>query len=221
MNTWIAIVVLLVAVAAVAMMRERWRLRAIDQWAGARGLMRRFPVPADGPQPAAALVRHLTIHGARLWGTILEGTLDGVAVTIAEHESSVPGRKTGHWHTIMTWPATGESGRIVIKRGRSSAVLADAAEAVIAAVQLPPGAASADSGLHTVETPGGWVIGGEAATVDHWLTPEKTRDLDAWPHGGTFVREGGSAAWRMSGNIATDTLQRIQEGLPVARRLLG
>jgi hypothetical protein len=90
MNSWVSIVVVVVLVLAVALGRERWRVSRIEGWARNKGFSRQFPVPDGGPQPAGAMVAQLAVHGARLWGLVLDGTIDGVPVTIAEHESSEP-----------------------------------------------------------------------------------------------------------------------------------
>jgi hypothetical protein len=223
MNNWISVVVVIVIVMAVALMRERWRVSGIESLAKSKGLTPLFPVPAGGPQPAARLVALLTIHGGRLWGSVLTGTIDGVPVTIAEHESSEPGRKTGVWSTVVTWPVAGDKGQIVLHRGRGPAALSDAAAALVAPVR----AAVADAiGLPqrdantTTETPGGWAITAEPIVRDRWLTPERVRALDAWASDASFARHDGFAAWRFKDMITADRLSQIIEQFPATRRLL-
>jgi hypothetical protein len=218
MNTWIPIVVVLAIVVIVAVLRERSRGDGIEKWAKDRGLTRRFPVPPEGPSSAGDLVARLTTHGARIWGMVLEGPLDGAAVTIAEHESSEPGQKSGVWHTIAMWPIPASTEPIVIQRGRRSSLLANAAAAITApiadAVRGPR-----DQG-HAVDTTGGWSVRGEPLVIERWLTAEKTRALDAWPHEGAFVRAGGYGAWRTRGNISAASLEHLIGQIAAARKLL-
>lgn len=223
MNSWVSIVVLLALVIAVGLLRERWRVSRIEGWARDKGFSRQFPVPAGGPQPAGAMVKQLAVHGARIWGMVLDGTIDGVPVTIAEHESSEPARQSGIWCTIVTWPVAGATGRIVMQRGTGSRLVADALKAVTDPIRSAvadaldlPGAAT-----HlTIETPEGWAVYGEPVDRDRWLTPDKIRELDAWPHGGAFARQDGFGGWRVKEPITADTLARLLDQLPVARRLL-
>ena len=223
MSNWVSIVVLIGIVLAVALLRERWRMSGLESLAKAKGLARLFPVPDGGPQPAGALVSQLTIRGARIWGMVLTGTLDGVPVTIAEHESSEPGLKNNVWSTVVTWPVAGASGKIVMRRGRGSDIVAEAVAAVIDPVKR----AVADAvGLparpeqQTMETPGGWAVTGEPIDRDRWLTPERTRQLDAWAQDASFARQDGYAAWRFRENLTADTLTRVLEQWPAARRLM-
>lgn len=219
MTTWLVVIIVLVIVAVIAILRERNRVGAVEQWASANGLQRVFPVPAAGPEPAATLVRAMTIHGGRTWGTVLEGTLDGVTITIAEHESSVPGRKTGIWHTVISWPLQRPSGRIVMARGRGPQAIATAVETLTAPLAAAVGLSDPNA-MNRNETPGGWSVIGEPLERERWLTPDKVRELDAWPHGGTFVRDGASGAWRVQELISTDALARWRTQLAAARQLL-
>ena len=130
MNNWISIVVLLGIVIAAGLLRERWRVTRIESFARRKGLSPLFPVPDGGPQPATGLVSHLTIHGGRLWGMVLTGTIDGVPVMIAEYESSEPGRKTRVWSTIVTWQVADPRGRIILHRRTGPVLLAKAAKAL-------------------------------------------------------------------------------------------
>jgi hypothetical protein len=127
MDNWIWIVVIVLLMLAAGLLRERWRVLRVERWARGRGFVVHSPVPAGGPQPAAKLASCLTVYGARLWGLVLEGSLDGVAITIAEHESSELARKTGVWNTIVTWPIPSAVGRVVISRGSGLQPLAGAA----------------------------------------------------------------------------------------------
>jgi len=225
MDNWILIVVILVLLLAAGLLRERWRVLRVEQWARGGGFVVRSPVPAGGPQPAANLASRLTVYGARLWGLVLEGSLNGVTITIAEHESSELARKTGVWSTIVTWPIPSAVGRVVMHRGSGPQSLTAAANAVVGAVRGPIkdalGMRGDDEGAQRSDTPGGWAVYGEAAVRDSWLTHEKMRELDAWPHGGAFVREEGFGAWRVKGAISAGRLEQLVEQLPAAQRLMG
>jgi hypothetical protein len=222
-NNWISIVVVIVIVVAVAMIRERWRVSGLESLAKSRGLTPLFPVPEGGPQPAANLVKLLTVRGGRLWGSVLTGTIDGVPVTIAEHECTEQGRKTGTWSTVVCWPVAGDKGRLILRRGRGIAALADAAEALVAPVRTAVADAVGLPVWDTVgesETPGGWTVTGEPIDRDRWLTPERTQALDAWEPEASFARDGGFAAWRFTGLITADRLTQIIDQFPAVRRVL-
>jgi hypothetical protein len=223
MSEWLWTVVLLVVILSFFLLRESKRAIAVEKWIASRGLSRLFPVPPQGPQPAASLVARLSMHGARRWGFVLEGTLDGVPVTIAEHESSTLMNSPPAWFTIVTWPIQGASGRIFMHKSTGSRVLANAAKAIGNAVREPLHEAL---GIHTeaqgahVETPGGWTVYGEPGVRDCWLTPQRVRELDAWPHGGSFVREDGHGAWRVEGKITAANLEKLPGHFAAARHLL-
>ena len=224
MDNRILIVAIVLLMLAAGLLRERWRVLRVERWNRGRGFVVRSPMPVGGPQPAAKLASHLTVYGARLWGLVLEGSLDGVTITIAEHQSSELARKTGIWSTIVTWPIPRAVGRIVMHRGSGSQPLAAAANAIVGAVRGPIkdalGMRGEDEGAQRADTPGGWVVYGDPAVRDPWLTPEKMRELDAWPHGGAFVREASFGAWRVKGAISVGRLEQIVQQLPAARRLL-
>jgi hypothetical protein len=224
MDNWIGIVVIVVLMLAAGLLRERWRVLRVERWARGRGFVVCSPAPAGGPQPAAKLASHLTVHGARLWGLVMEGSLDGVTIIIAEHESSELGRKTGVWSTIVTWPIPSAVGRVVMRRGSGPKSLAAAANAIVGAVSEPIkdalGIRGDNDEAQRIDTSGGWAVYGEPAVRDLWLTPEKIQELDAWPHGGAFVREDGFGAWRVKGTISAGRLEQLVKQLPAARRLL-
>ena len=216
-------VILLFVILGFFLLREGRRASAVEKWIVSRGLSRRFPVPPEGPQPAANLVSRLSMQGARRWGLVLEGTLDGVPVTVAEHESSTSVNSPSAWFTIVTWPIEGASGRISMHRSTGSRVLVNAAKAIGNAVREPLydalGLSAEVQGAH-VETPGGWTVYGDAGVREGWLTPQKVRELDAWPHGGSFVREDGHGAWRVQDKITVANLEKLPGQFTAARHLL-
>ena len=223
MSEWLWTVILLVALLGFFLLRESRRASAVEKWIVSRGLSRRFPVPPEGPQQAANLVARLSTHGARRWGIVLEGIQDGVPVTVAEHESSTSVNSPPAWFTIVTWPIEGASGRVFMHRGTGSRVLADAAQAIGNAVREPLydalGLSTEGQGAH-VETPGVWTVYGDPGVRDGWLTPQKMLELDAWPHGGSFVREDGHGAWRVQGMITVANLEKLPGQFAAARNLL-
>jgi hypothetical protein len=223
MGEWLWSVVFLVAILGFFLLREGARASAVEKWIVSRGLSRRFPVPPEGPQPAANLVARLSTHGARRWGFVLEGTLDGLPVTVAEHESSTSLNSPPAWFTIVTWPIQGASGRIFMHRGTGSPALANAAKAIGNAVREPLydalGLSTEGQGAH-IETPGGWTVYGDPGVREGWLTPQKMRELDAWPHGGSFVREDGHGAWRVQEKITVENLEKLPGQFAAVRHLL-
>lgn len=223
MSEWIWTVILLVVILGFFLLREGRRASAVEKWIVSRGFSRRFPVPPEGPQPAANLVARLSTHGARRWGIVLEGTHDGVPVTVAEHESSTSVNSPPAWFTIVTWPIEGASGGISIHRGTGPKALANAAHAIGNSVREPLydalGLSTESQGAH-VETPGGWTVYGDPGVRDGWLMPQKMLELDAWSHGGSFAREGGHGAWRVQGMITVANLEKLPEQLAAARHLL-
>lgn len=223
MTTWITGFVLLVVLAGLALWRESVRVTAVETWVGAHGFTRVFPVPPEGVQPARRLVAALAAHGARRWGMVLEGRLGAASVSVAEHESSVTGRQSGVWHTIALWPSAATGGRLAIDRGTGSATIGAAAQALGNVVREPLIEALGvpiDPPLPFVRTQGGWVVSGEPSERDRWLTPDRMRLLDQWPHGGSFVREDGYAAWRVEGRLTPGYLDRLATEFETLRRLL-
>ena len=220
---WLFTAVVLIAIFGFFLFREGRRASAVEKWIATRGFSRLFPVPPEGPQPAANLVARLNTHGARRWGLVLEGVQDGAPVMIAEHESSTSVNSAAAWFTIVTWPLEGATGRISIHRGTGSRVLAHAAQAIGNAVREPLydalGLPAERRGSH-VETPGGWTVSSDPGVRDGWLTPQKMLELDSWPHGGSFVREDGYCAWRTQGMITVTSLEKLPAQFAAARRLL-
>lgn len=101
---WLPIVLVIALVLGAGLLRERWRISGLERLCRARGFTWHSPfVPGEQP-PVAALAAHFYPRGARLWGAGIEATVDGLAVTMAEHEASPLGAKTGHWFTLVAWP---------------------------------------------------------------------------------------------------------------------
>jgi hypothetical protein len=223
MNTWISVVVVIVLVAGFALWRERSRMAGLEQWMTNRGFTRRFPVPPDGPEPATRLVAHMSTYRARIWGLVLEGDIDRVPVIVGEHESSIPGRRQGFWHTMVMWRDAGAHGTIVLHRAVGPKVITDTvsalSEPVLDAARDVAGLEARDLSQQT-RTPGGWTVVAEPLLRDGWLSAGKVRQLDDAPHGGSLVRDDGWCAWRVRGNVTVERMEALRAEFAAVRRLL-
>lgn len=144
MPTWVMVVLLIAGVLAAGMFRERWRITGMERWARRRGFLLRSPFVPDGRAPMAALAAGLEGRDARMWGVGLEGALDGVPVTVAEHETAASGgdasgsmNTIGVWRVLVAWPLS------------------------------PGGEAAAASDVTRLNAPG-WAHGGELGTDGAW-----------------------------------------------------
>lgn len=185
MSNWITIPLLLIVLVAIALWRERRRVTSVETGMVSAGFTRREPVAPDGLPVAAALVRRINPYGCRIWGLVLDGSIDGVAVTAGEHEGSEGLNKPAAWHTVVVWAILGATGPVVVRTGAKP---------------------------RQVE--------GEPVVLAGWLTPDKQRAIDAWPHGGTLVRDAGHGAWRLPGTISPETLATVRQHFAAARHLL-
>ncbi len=96
MPSWFPVVVAIAAALGYGLFRERLRVSGIERWAQTQGLARLIPFAPALPAPAVTLSKRLHVHGARIWGIGLEGFIDALPCTIAEHESAGTGsRQTG------------------------------------------------------------------------------------------------------------------------------
>ena len=111
MRDWLWIVVVIVGVLAVGMVRERWRLRAMDRFAMQRGFTLHSPfIPGEHP-PMAALAEQLEGRRATRWGAGITGVIDGLEITVAELETPARGsdgtgslNTVGIWWVMVAWP---------------------------------------------------------------------------------------------------------------------
>ena len=104
MTTWLPIVILLVAVLTIGLIRERFRVSAVERWARAKGFKRADPLTPEANASLVALAARLHPRGARNWGNGLDGMVDASPCTIAEYSASKPGTRTGEeWFTLVTW----------------------------------------------------------------------------------------------------------------------
>ena len=221
MPNWVLVVLVIVAVLGAGLLRERWRLRGMAAWCATRGLTLVTPfVPGDRP-PVASIVKRFDIRGGRIWGAGIVGTVDGVEVTIAEHETSPPGRKTGVWQAVVVWPVRNPVGPVVLWPGGGpggvlSAVLGGSYAALADRLGVPD---AEPSGLRA-STERGLLVEGTAVAREAWLTESRCRALEAWTGGGSFAVDGGYAAWRTQGLLSAARVQELVDQLPAVRRLL-
>ena len=117
MPTWVVVVLMIVAVLAAGMFRERWRISRMETWARQRGVELRSPFAPDERAPMARLAARFEGREPRMWGVGLEGILDGAQVTIAEHETAASGSDVsgspntiGVWRVLAAWPRSSGGG---------------------------------------------------------------------------------------------------------------
>lgn len=110
MPNWLLIVALIVGVLAAGMLRERWRLRGMEGLARRRGWVMHSPFAPGEQPPMARLAERLEGRAARRWGGGLTGTVDGLEMAIAEHETAPSGidatgspNTTGIWRVMVAW----------------------------------------------------------------------------------------------------------------------
>jgi hypothetical protein len=221
MPNWVWVVFVIVAVLGAGLLRERWRMRGMAAWCATRGCTLVAPfVPGERP-PVASLVKRFDIRGGRIWGAAIVGVVNGVEVTIAEHETSPPGKKTGVWQVVLVWPVRSAGGPVVLwpgggPGGMLSAVLGGSYAALADRLGVP----DADPSSLRASTEGGLLVEGTAGAREAWLTESRRRALEAWRGGGAFAIDGAYAAWRTQGLLSPSRLQELADQLPAVRRLL-
>lgn len=221
MPGWLSVVLVIAAVLGVLMMKERLRMGALEKWAKAKGLAVRSPILPQDSSPAWSLAGRFTARGARRWGAAVEGIVDGIAVTIAEFETTWAGaRETRKWQTIAFWASAGTPGVVVIWRVPASSPVSSIAPSSSQRVDERLGVDGADPGPLRYETEGGLLVEAEPAVRERWLTEERRRALEAWSAGGELARDGAHAAWRMEGTLSAALLDRMTANLPAARKML-
>jgi hypothetical protein len=106
MPNWLWIVAMIVGVLVAGMVRERWRLRAMEAVAKERGFALHSPFAPGERPPMAALAERLEGRRATRWGAGLTGVVDGLEFAIAEHETPARGMNAtvGIWHVMAAWP---------------------------------------------------------------------------------------------------------------------
>jgi len=213
--SWFPIVVAIVAALGYGLFRERLRVSLVERWAQTHGFAQPVPFAPAERAPAVTLSKRLHVHGARRWGIGLEGFVDALPCTIAEHESAGTGtRQTGEWFTLVVWPIRESAGPLIVWRAPGMTPLTNAGVAGRLGVD------TADAATLRMTTEGGILVEGEPRVRDAWLTPERIQALEAWPHGGVLVRDAGYAAWRLPGGLWAGRLEQLLTRIPEARRLM-
>jgi hypothetical protein len=206
------VVLLIVGVLAVALVRESWRLKAMETWCRAHGFTLHRPfVPGDHP-PIPALAARLAGRDNMRWASGVIGPVGDAKVTVAEFEYTPTGRKTSLWFALAAWPVSGVAGPLVLTPRGSSAV-SRAMRAVV-------GPSEAEVEALQITTEGSMVVHGEAAARQAWLTDGRRRALEAWPYGGQFVVMDGYAGWKTEGLLTPDRLDDLLAKLAEARRAI-
>ncbi|NUQ36442.1 MAG: hypothetical protein HUU23_01335 [Caldilineales bacterium] len=101
---WLWIVAAIVGVLAAGMLRERWRLRGMEDFARQHGFVLHSPFTPGERPPLAALAERLEGRPPTRWGAGITGVVDGIEIAIAEHETPARGADaTGSPHTIGIW----------------------------------------------------------------------------------------------------------------------
>ena len=110
MPDWLLIVAMIGGVLVAGMVRERWRLRAMEVIAKQHDFVMHSPfVPGERP-PMAELAERFVGKRATRWGAGLTGVYQGLEIAIAEHEMPATGADSiGVWHVMVAWPLGIES----------------------------------------------------------------------------------------------------------------
>jgi len=104
MPDWLWIVAAIVGVLSAGMVRERRRLRGMEAFAKPHGFVLHSPFTSGERPPMAALAERIEGRAATRWGAGITGTVDGIEIAIAEHETPARGvDATGSPHTIGVW----------------------------------------------------------------------------------------------------------------------
>jgi hypothetical protein len=215
MPSWLAVLLVIVGVLALGMLRERWRIAGMEKIARFRGLHVISPFRPDGRQPFDTLAARFSVRFSRRWGVGVEGEVDDVQLTIAEHE--VPRTGSGNpdrWFTLVAWPSPRTAGPVLIWLGQGLSTMSDAG------VAERLGVPQVDPATLRFRTTAGLLIEAEAGVREAWLTAERTRALEAWPHGGALLRDSGYCAWRVPGLLTPAQLETVLGQVPLLRRLL-
>ncbi len=111
MPSWLWIVMMIAAVLAAGLLRERRRLRSMERVAKQRGFVLHSPFVPGEHLPLAALAERLAGRPATRWGAGFTGEVNGLAIAIAEHEMPASGvdaagspNTIGIWYVMVAWP---------------------------------------------------------------------------------------------------------------------
>jgi hypothetical protein len=205
-TSWVTGTLLVGGALAFMLLRERWRLRALEALATARNfeLIRPF-VPEAQALPAKEVSDMFSPRGAIRWGAGMRGELDGVAVWILECEASRAGR-TSAWYTLVAWPVAGP---------RAALVLGPAAWRQFSFIDLPEAPASP-----VPPDPGGWEVTGESEERAAWLTPGRSAAMAAFSPPCVIAIRSGYACFRVEGPITPARVGTAEAMLAEIRKKL-
>ena len=110
MPDWLLIVSMIGGVLVAGMLRERWRLRAMEVIAKQHNFVMHSPFAPGERPPMAELAERFVGRRATRWGAGLTGVFEGREIAIAEHEMPASGSDSiGVWHVMVAWPVGVES----------------------------------------------------------------------------------------------------------------
>ena len=197
-SSWVTGALLIGAVFAFMLFRERWRLRALEAWAVERRFKFMCPFVPEGQLiPAKTLSDAFTVSGALRWGAAVEGEIEGIPVWIMECEASRP-QMTSTWYTLVGW---------ALASSEASLVLSQPTWRLPSLVQPEPQAPPEPP------DPPGWQVVGAPEERAAWLTPRRIAAMSQFPPPCVIAIRTGFAAFRLEGVI---TPARVEE----AERLL-
>ena len=116
--------------------------------------------------------------------------------------------------TLVAWPDLAATDPIVVWRVGRLPVLSDAG--VADRLGLP------DVDPVTLrDHEGDLLVDAAPDARARWMTADRRRAFEEWPHGGEFARGDGHAGWRTPGTVTAQRLAELLERIPAARRLMG
>jgi len=102
MPEWLKIVVFVLALLAVALVRDHWRSTTVKAWVGSRQATLHWPVDlARHPAlPAAEIVALIESPGSRRWASAVEGLVDGRGAWVIEYEATHRAFMSSRWYSL-------------------------------------------------------------------------------------------------------------------------
>jgi len=205
-STWVTGAVLIGAVLAFMLLRERWRLRALEGWAAERRFKVTSPfAPENQPIPAKTLSDVFSVNGALRWGAAAYGELEGVPVWVMECEASRPGM-TSAWYTLVAWP---------ISDAEASLVLAPPTWRLVPRLDQPEPQAPPQP-----PDPAGWQVSGSPDDRAAWLTPGRMAAMSQFPPPCVIGIRSGFASFRVEGVITPSRIEHVERTLSEIRSKL-
>ena len=202
-SSWVTGALLIGAVFAFMLFRERWRLRALEAWAVERRFKLMSPfAPESQLIPAKTLADAFSVRGAIRWGAAVEGEIEGIPVWFMECEASRPGM-TSTWYTLVGWAlASSEASLVLSQPTWRLPTLLDEPEPQ--SPRDPP-------------DPPGWQVSGEPEERAAWLTPPRIAAMSQYPPPCVIAIRTGFAAFRLEGVIIPSRIQEAEQMLSEIR----